>query len=355
MSSRADRVAARLADAGVDCLLVASAVNLRYLTGFTGSNGLCVLGPGVRRFATDFRYVERARREVAGFDHERAPRDFLAVLAGGWPDRPVRLGFEDQHVSVRTHARLRELLPERVELVAAGGLVERERAVKDAGELEAIAAAAALADDALREVLGGGVAGRTERQVAAAIDAALRRRGAEPSFEPIVAAGPNGSAPHAAPADVPIPRDTLVTIDWGARLDGYCSDCTRTFATGEVPDEMRAIYDLVERAQAAALDAVRPGPSGREVDAVARHMIGAAGHAEHFGHGLGHGVGLEVHEAPRLATTADDALEPGNVVTVEPGVYVPGLGGVRIEDLVAVAPGGRRVLSGLGKALTTVT
>jgi Xaa-Pro aminopeptidase len=354
VSDRAARVVRRLADAGVDRLLVTAPANLRYVTGFTGSNGLCVIGPDMRRFVTDSRYVERARREIDGFEIERAPAEFLAALQEGWPDQPLRLGFEDHHVAVRTHARLRALLPEHVELVAAGGLVERERAVKEPEELARIRAAAELADDALRETLEGGLSGRTERDVALALEDAMRHRGAQPCFETIVAAGINGALPHAAPGNEPIPRDTLVTIDWGARLDGYCSDCTRTYATGQIAAELRDVYDLVLRAQEAALDTVAPGPPGRDVDAVARGIIAAAGHGEHFGHGLGHGVGLEVHEAPRLATTATDELEAGNVVTVEPGVYVPGLGGVRIEDLVALTGDGRDVMSGLPKALTVI-
>jgi Xaa-Pro aminopeptidase len=354
MTSRADRLTGRFEDAGIDCLLVSALPNVRYLTGFTGSNGMCVVGPGIRRFVTDFRYVERARGEVREFDLERAPTEFLTALRQGWPERPVRLGFEDQHMSVRAHAQLRGILPSNVELVAAGGLVERERAVKEPEELERIAAAAALADDALREVLEDGLTGRAERDVALAVENAIRRRGAEPAFATIVASGANGALPHASPGADVIPAGTLVTVDWGARLDGYCSDCTRTFATGDVPAELRQIYDLVQRAQQAALEAVRPGPLGREVDAVARDMLTAAGHGEHFGHALGHGVGLEVHEAPRLGATGTDPLQPGHVVTVEPGVYVPEVGGVRIEDLVAVTDGGRHVFSGLDKGLTTV-
>ena len=197
--------------------------------------------------------------------------------------------------------------------------------------------------------------GRTEREVALALEEEMRRRGASgPSFPSIVASGPHGALPHAEPRDVEIPAGVLVTLDLGARLDGYCSDCTRTWATGELDDDLAAIYDLVLRAQQAALDAVRPGPEGREIDAVARDLIAAEGHGDHFGHGLGHGVGLEVHEGPRLARTGTDALEPGNVVTVEPGVYVPGRGGVRIEDLVVVTEDGRDVLSATPKALVTV-
>ncbi len=354
MSSRADRVEARLAERDAGLLLVTNLVNLRYLTGFTGTNGMCLLGPGVRRFITDFRYVEQAQRQVEGFDREQGPQDFFEALREGWPPGPVRLGFEDQHLSVREHERLRKLLPDTVELVAAGGLVEAERMVKEPGELEAIRAAAKLADEALTEVLEEGIVGRTEREVAFALELAMRRRGAEPSFPTIVASGPHGALPHAVARDCEIPRDTLVTIDWGAQLDGYCSDCTRTFATGELTDEQIAIYRVVERAQAASLEAVAPGRSGKEVDAVARDIIDGAGHAEHFGHGLGHGVGLQVHEAPRLARTSKDELGAFNVVTVEPGVYVSGLGGVRLEDLVIVREDGFEVLSGHPKALRTI-
>ncbi|HEV2770089.1 MAG TPA: M24 family metallopeptidase, partial [Solirubrobacteraceae bacterium] len=174
-------------------------------------------------------------------------------------------------------------------------------------------------------------------------------------FAPIVAAAQHGALPHAEPRDVAIPADTLVVVDWGAQLDGYASDCTRTYATGQLDPQARAIYDLVERAQAQALAAVRPGPSGKEVDAVARDVIEAAGHGEHFGHGLGHGVGMEVHEAPRLSRQAgDDPLQAGHVVTVEPGVYVPGRVGVRIEDLVAITADGHEVLSSLPKELAIV-
>jgi Xaa-Pro aminopeptidase len=353
--SRADRVAERLAEGELDLLLVTNLVNLRYVTGFTGSNGFAVVGRDVRRFVTDFRYVEQAARQVEGFDREQGPQDFVTALADGWPDGELRLGFEDDHVSVRRHARIREVLPDRIELVPAGGVVEGLRAVKDAGEIERIAAAAALADDVYGTVREQGLVGRTERDVAFALEHEMRRRGAQdPSFPSIVASGERGALPHAVPTGVPIPPGTLVTLDIGARLDGYCSDCTRTWATGELPDDLAAAYELVRRAQEVALAAVRPGPEGREVDAVARRIIEEAGHGEHFGHGLGHGVGMEVHEAPRLARTAEARLVAGNVVTVEPGVYLPGRGGVRIEDLVVVTEDGHRVLSGTTKELVTV-
>jgi Xaa-Pro aminopeptidase len=348
--SRADRLAL-----DVDALLVTDLVNVRYLTGFTGSNGMAVVGPDVRRFITDFRYVEQAQAQVEGYDVEQAPQDFNAALKDGWPDGPFRLGFEDDHVTVRRHVRLRELLPDRVELVPAGGAVEALRAVKDSGEIARIRAAAELADAVYGMLHEQGLVGRTERDVALAIENEMRRLGAEgPSFDSIVASSERGALPHAEPADLPIARGTLVTLDIGARLDGYCSDCTRTWATGDLPDDLAEAYALVRRAQEAALAAVRPGPSGREVDAVARDIITDAGHGEHFGHGLGHGVGMEIHEAPRLARSAEAALVAGNVVTVEPGVYLPGRGGVRIEDLVVVTEDGHSVLSGTTKDLVVL-
>lgn len=353
--SRAGRVADRLAERELDFLLVTDLVNVRYLTGFTGTNGLAVVGPHTRRFVTDSRYVERAKREVDGFDVEAAEHELRAELADGWPSGELRVGFEDQNVSVRSHGQLRETLPDRIELVAAGGLVEAERAVKERSEVETIRTAAALVDDIYAWLLEQGLAGRTERAVALALEQEMRVRGAEgPSFPSIVAAAENGALPHATPRDVAIPAGTLVTLDIGARVDGYCSDCTRTWATGTLPDDLAELYATVLRAQETALAAVRPGPEGREVDAIARDIIAAAGHGEHFGHGLGHGVGMDIHEAPRLARTAEARLVAGNVVTVEPGIYVPGRGGARIEDLVVVTPDGHEVLSQTAKALTVV-
>ncbi len=353
--SRADRVAARLAEQELDLLLVTDLVNVRYLTGFSGSNGLAVVGPDTRRFLTDFRYVERAKAEVREFDLEPAPQELRSALAVGWPEGELRLGFEDKSLSVRRHAELRETIPDRIELVPAGDLVEAERAVKEPAEIAAIGAAAALVDEIYAWLRERGLVGRTEREVALAAEQEMRVRGAAgPSFDSIVAAAENGALPHAVPRDVAIPAGTLVTIDIGARLDGYCSDCTRTWATGDLPDDLVELYETVLRAQQTALDAVRPGPEGREIDAIARAIIDAAGHGEHFGHGLGHGVGLEIHEAPRLARSAEAPLVAGNVVTVEPGIYVPGRGGARIEDLVVVTEDGRDVLSGTSKALTVV-
>ncbi|MBS1870864.1 MAG: aminopeptidase P family protein [Actinobacteria bacterium] len=352
---RADRLVALLDERELDALLVTDLVNVRYLTGYTGSNGVALVGEHLRCFVTDFRYVVQAEQQVHGFERRVGEQDLLDDAVAALPDGDLRLGIEDQHMSVRTYERLRRALPDSVEPVPAGGAVERLREVKDADEVTRIRAAAELADAALERTLAGGLAGRRERDVALALEQEMRRLGAErASFDTIVASGAHGALPHAVPRDAEIPRDCLVTIDWGAQLDGYCSDCTRTFAVGEPGERAREVYALVLRAQLAGLDAVRAGVSGRDADAAARELIEAAGYGERFGHGLGHGVGLEIHEAPRLSRTSDATLAAGQVVTVEPGVYLPGELGVRIEDLVVVTDGGCERLNGLPKDLTQV-
>jgi Xaa-Pro aminopeptidase len=356
-ATRADRLVALLDEREVDALLVTSLVNVRWLTGYTGSNGVVLVGVhDLRTFLTDFRYVTQARQQVHGFGQRIGENDLLDEALAALPQGDLRLGVEDQHVSVRTFDRLREALPASVELVPAGGGIEQLRTVKDAGEVARIRAAAELADAALQATLADGLAGRSERSVALALEAELRLLGAErPSFDTIVASGAHGALPHAVPRDAEIAAGDLVTIDWGAQLDGYCSDCTRTFAAGGEPDaRAREVYELVLRAQLAGLDAVAPGVSGRDADAAARATIEAGGHGEHFGHGLGHGVGLEIHEAPRLSKTSSATLAAGNVVTVEPGVYLPGELGVRIEDLVLVTDDGCERLNTLPKDLTVV-
>jgi Xaa-Pro aminopeptidase len=351
MRGRGDRLAELVAERELDLVLVTHLVNVRYLTGFGGTNGACVCGEDTRLFLTDFRYTERAAGEVSEWEVVTIREDWLAGIAERM--RGV-VGFEDDHLSVRSHGKLRDAVGEGVELKAAGGMVEQLRETKDAQEVEAMAAAARLADEVYEEVLADGLAGRTEAEIARQAVAAIRERGAEPAFPPIVAGGRNGALPHAEPGDRRVEEGDLVVFDMGAELDGYCSDCTRTFAAGEPGNDAREVYELVRRAQAAALEAIGPGEDGREVDAVARRLIEAAGHGEHFGHGLGHGVGMEVHEAPRLSSRSEDTLRPSEAVTVEPGVYVPGSYGVRIEDLVVIEEEGHRNLSSLPKELQVV-
>jgi Xaa-Pro aminopeptidase len=363
---RIARLASELDEPGLDALLVDSLVSVRYLTGFTGSNGLvlAVAGSaraklGEHRFLSDFRYATQSAEQVSdAFTREIVAGELLEALAAELAEASGRLGFDDAGMTVKRHGQLLELLGQAWELVPSAGAVERLRAVKDAGEVARIRAASELADEALKGILEDGLVGRTEREVALELELRMLKLGAQaPSFPAIVAAGAHGALPHAQPRAEPIPRDVLVTIDWGALHEGYCSDCTRTYATGEgISEQAREIYALVLDAQERGLAAVVAGPSGREVDAVARAVIEQAGYGEHFGHGLGHGVGIEIHEGPRLSRTAgEEPLRAGNVVTVEPGVYLPGVLGVRIEDLVVVGDRAQDVLTSLPKALTVVS
>jgi Xaa-Pro aminopeptidase len=361
---------AQLCSRRVERLLVSAAVNVRYLTGFGGSNGIALISAREQAphlFFTDFRYETQSAEQVSPlFERQITSAELLEGLArslsgesnnGQHDDGSTRrLGFDDAALTVKQHARLSELLGAGWELVGCGGLVEALREAKDAHETARIRAAAQLADRALEELLTQGIVGRSERELAIELELCMRRLGASgASFPSIVASGPYGALPHAEPRAEPVPRGALVTIDWGCVLEGYCSDCTRTYATGEVGDEAREVHELVRRAQQAALDELRPGPSGREIDTIARQVIEDAGYGERFGHGLGHGVGMEVHEGPRLSRTAgEQRLQAGNVVTVEPGIYIPGRFGVRIEDLAVLTPDGHELLTGLPKELTVI-
>ena len=351
MSGRGERLAASLGERELDQFLITDIVNVGYLTGFGGTNGACICGEQTRLFLTDFRYTERAAAEVEDWEVLTVEGDWLTDLGKRLRGR---VGFEDDHISVRSKERLSEKLGEGVELIAAGGAVEGLRRVKEAAELAAIAAASELADDVWRWSLERGLSGRTEREVARASEVRILEQGAEPSFPTIVAAGPNGSLPHAEPGDREIGKGELVVFDMGARLEGYCSDGTRTFATGDPGERARAVYEVVRDAQAAALAGVRAGAGGEDLDALAREVIEAAGHGERFGHGLGHGVGLQVHESPRVSQRSEDVLGVDEVVTIEPGIYLPGELGVRIEDLIVITEAGHRNLSALPKDLQLI-
>lgn len=355
MAARSERLIAAVDSAGADLMLVSDLTNVRYLTGFTGSNALVLIGPELRLFVTDSRYTEQALVEVeSSYEQRTAAASMLAEVFGRVGAGSHRVAFEDT-MSVAEHARLQESVPEGVELVPASGLVERLRQVKDVGEIELIAHAAQIADDALSALLSRGLEGRTERALALELEHDMRLRGAEcPSFDTIVASGAHGALPHANPREVAIERGQLVTFDWGARYQGYCSDCTRTVAVGEPSAVAREAYEMVLGAQIKGVEAVRVGASGRDLDALVRDVIDAAGHAEHFGHGLGHGVGLEIHEAPNLSRRSTDTLAIGEVVTVEPGVYVPGEFGLRIEDQLVLGDGQNLLLTKLPKQLLLV-
>ena len=364
-AARADRLAERVAEEGLDQLLVADLVtpgdssrdsqaDVFWLTGFGGTSAVCLVGPDDRVFLTDFRYVERAAREVdAAFDRERigGPRmlDEAAKRLRG------RVGYDEAKTSVRSLRRLEAVVPDDVELVPTEGLVASLRRSKDEEEVRRIAEAARLTDEVYEWLCERGLVGRTDRDVQLAAEQRMRELGADdPSFPAIVAAGEDGAIGHHEPAGREIGAGELVVMDMGAIVDGYCSDCTRTFATGAIDEEALEAYDLVRSAQAAAVDAIHTGMDGSAADAVARDPIEEAGYGELFGHGLGHGVGIQIHEAPRLGKSSEDVLGAGDVVTVEPGIYQPGRFGVRIEDLVVVTDDGVRNLSSIDKSLRVV-
>src|SRR3954451_13442798 len=283
MVSRAERLAGLVSEKELDQLFVSDLVNVRYLTGFTGTNGACLVSGEERVFFTDFRYTERAESEVAQeWERPEAERELIPQIVARMKGR---VGFEDAKLSVRQLARLEAAADEEVDLVPAGDLVEQLRAVKEPEELERIATAAKLGDEVYEWALERGLGGRTEREIARSVEARMRDLGAEPSFPPIVATAEDGALPHAEPGEREIGAGELGVFDMGSLLDGYCSDCTRTYATGELDDEAREVYELVLRAQQAALEAVRPAVGGKDVDAVARELISEGGYGDRFGHG----------------------------------------------------------------------
>jgi Xaa-Pro aminopeptidase len=363
--TRAERLVALAGGEDLDMLAVGDLVrpgdsgrdaisNLRWLTGSSGTSGLAIVGPERRLFITDFRYVERAAREVSD-DFERQTANQGGLIEAAAKALGGRVGYDDANTSVKNLRKLEELVTDKVELVPAEGLVERLRRRKDEGELRAIGEAARLADQVYEWIFERGVVGRSEREIMLAAHERMRELGAEdPSFPAVVAAGGNSALPHHGSSAREVQADELLLIDMGAIVDGYCSDCTRTVATGEIGDEAREIYELVRAAQERGLEAIRAGVAARDADSAAREQIGAAGYGERFGHGVGHGVGLEVHEAPRMSQRSEQTLEPGDVVSVEPAVYLPGRFGIRIEDLVAVTDDGCRNFSGVRKELRVV-
>jgi len=350
VGSRLGRLRARLADASIDALLVTKLANVRYLTGFTGSAGVLVVTADGATFVTDGRYTQRAQEELdaAGADAAieigltgAAQRDILvhAVDAG------ARLGLEEQSVTWAQQIEYAAAFVG-VELVPAGAIVEGLRRVKDAGEIDRIRRACAIADDAFQSLLPMLSERPTEREFALALEFAMRKRGASGnSFDPIVASGPNGSKPHHVPSDRVIERNELIVCDFGCIVEGYCSDMTRTVSVGDPGPDARHLYDVVLESQAAGRAAVGVDVECAEVDRASRDVIADAGWAEAFSHSTGHGVGLEIHEAPRVASTAGDTLLLNDVVTVEPGVYLPGVGGVRIEDTLVVGATGYEILT----------
>jgi Xaa-Pro aminopeptidase len=350
---RRRRLLARL-DAHCDGILVTAIVNVRYLTGFTGSNAALLVDRSGVLLATDGRYVTQAGRECADVELV-VDRECAAALVDRARLRgTARLGFDSAAVSVAAYDAL-AAAAEGVTLTAVPGLVEELRSVKDASEVAHIRAACAIADAAFTDVMTAVRAGETERSVAHRLEACMWEHGSEtPAFPTIVAGGPNSAVPHHRPTDRRLESGDLIKCDFGAVVDGYHSDLTRTVVLGQPADWQLDLHALVRRAQAAGRDAVVPDATGRDVDARARAVITDAGHGSDFSHGLGHGVGLEIHEAPALGARSRDALAAAMVVTIEPGVYLPDRGGVRIEDTVLVTTAGAESLTTSPRDLLTV-
>ncbi len=345
-----DRIRQNMSEQELDCFVIASPVNRRYVTGFTGSAGVVWITATKQILIVDFRYTEQAQEQAPAWDvitHDGLEEQLKQLIA----DQNVRsLGIEGEHVTVAQWQKWQDAFG--LELTPIKGWVEDLRLVKAPWELDNIRRAAEIADHAFAQILPQIQSGVKEKDIALELEFTMRKAGATVvSFDPIVASGPRGALPHARPGNRVLQHGDFVVLDFGCVYNGYCSDMTRTIVVGEPTEKHLLIYDLVLKAQQTSLAEVQPGATGIEVDKIARDIIEDGGYGRYFGHGLGHGVGLEVHEEPRLSKLGQTKLQPGMVVTVEPGIYLPGWGGVRIEDLVVVTDDGSECLSSSFKEL----
>ncbi|NLL49342.1 MAG: aminopeptidase P family protein [Firmicutes bacterium] len=350
---RISRIRERLQVEGIDVFLVSSPINRRYLTGFTGSAGLVWISPTRQAILTDFRYLEQVKQECPGWEliHIESYIESLTTLIE--EDKVQTIAIEKEYVTVNQMEDWQEKLAPT--FTGVKGWVEELRMIKSEEEVANIRKAASIADEAFAKLLPTIRSGLTEREIALELEFLMRKAGASAmSFDPIIASGPRSALPHARPGERILSVGDFVVFDFGCVVNGYCSDMTRTLVIGEPEEKHLLIYDLVLEAQERSLAAVGPGKTGVEIDAIARNIISDAGYGEYFGHGLGHSLGLEVHESPRLSKLDETVLQPGMIVTVEPGVYLPDFGGVRIEDLVLVTEDGHEVLSSTFKELYVV-
>ena len=349
-ANRLQRLRAALEDKNLDAILISTPENRQYLSGFVGTAGWLFISRERAILATDFRYTEQAGKQAPNFE---------VLQVGGWnwlveqleEIGPARVGFESQHVTMAAYRRIVAAIKDMPEnkrptLVATSNLIENIRAVKDAQELVLLQNVIDISDKAMETVTPILQAGQTEREIAWLLEKAMREFGADSlSFDTIVAGGPNGAMPHHRAGDRPVQEGEPIVIDMGAKLDGYCSDITRTICIGRHDDQFRKIYNLVLGAQLTAISTLKPSLNGEEADNLARTVLDEAGFQKNFGHSLGHGIGLAVHEFPRVGPTSPDILEESMVFSVEPGIYLSGWGGVRIEDLVVLEEAGARPLS----------
>ena len=349
-AARRRRLASRLDELQAGAFLVTRPPNVRYLTGFTGSNGQLILTSTDGIFLTDSRYMEQARHEVPDLRREMYSAEFASRTSQACMELGAdRIAFEAAGVSYKLYS---DLLATGIDLVPTTDAIEQMRRIKEPDELRAVEAAQAIADQAFEAIVGKLSEGVTERAIALDLDSTMRRLGGDAlAFDTILAFGESAAEPHHSPSDRSLTRGDVVKLDFGCVIDGYHSDMTRTVFFGEPLAELRDVYEIVRAAQQLGVDNARPGMSGDELDGVVRNVITEAGYGDKFGHGLGHGVGLEIHEAPWLRSGGKDILDPGTVVTVEPGIYLEGVGGIRIEDMVALTAEGCRELPSTTKEL----
>ncbi len=353
MSDKLEKLREKFDGSEIDALLVSAPENRRYMSGFTGSAGYLIISKGEAVLVTDFRYIEQSQQQAPDFAVERISGSMSWLPAKLFDMGLTSVGFESQDMTVATHGAMTKAIAEagrEITLVPTTGTVEELRTFKTPEEIALLTRAVEIADEALDRVGPTIEPGMTEEEVAWQLEKTMRELGAEgPSFDTIVGAGPNGALPHHRADDTVIKAGDPVVIDMGAVYRGYCSDLTRTLFIGEPDETFRGVYNTVLRAQLEAEERATAGMTGKEVDAVARDIITEAGHGDEFGHSLGHGVGLAVHESPGVGPTSDGPLEDGTVFTIEPGIYVPGWGGVRIEDMAVMENGRARVLSAARK------
>jgi Xaa-Pro aminopeptidase len=338
---------------GIDAYFSIVPENRRYLSGFTGSAGSLLILPEQAFLLSDFRYIEQANQETTEFKVIKTTNNMFATIAE-LSSGAKRLGFEGDYLNFMDYCRLQEALPQ-TELISLPNLINDLRSIKDPTEISLIRTAVEIADKAWASMLNQLEIGQTEEEIALELEFIMRRAGASgTSFDFIVASGRRSALPHGRASSKKIQKGEFITVDFGAVYQGYCSDITRTVIMGEPDERQKEIYELVLAANYAGIKAVKPGLKGKEVDAVARNIIEKAGYGEFFGHGLGHSVGLSVHEGPNLNMREERTLEPGMIVTIEPGIYIPDWGGVRIEDMVLITEQGCEVLTCSLKGLTVI-
>jgi Xaa-Pro aminopeptidase len=351
MNERLKDAGRLLADTNADALLVWNMTNVRYLSGFTGTEGALLIGREYLFFLTDSRYKTQAENQAAKFEY-RISNDKIKNIASALEDMGAKaLAFEDETLTVRQKAQLAEAMPD-VEFIALGSKLDDLRLRKDSSELDIMRKAALISEKGFQKAIETIQPGVSEKKVATELEIGMLRNGASgPSFETIVASGHRGALPHGVASAKLIEKGELIVIDFGCVYMGYCSDQTVTVACGDIGQEEEKVYDIVREAQANAMEALKPGVRLKDVDAVARNFISQAGYGEYFGHGLGHGVGMNVHEAPRLNSESETIAQEGMVITVEPGIYLPGRFGVRIEDTMIVTATGCQRITNLDKSL----